>query len=226
MFDEPSMDFQFIEKLTHILDANLKDERFGVAELAKEIGLSRSQLHRKLRVISGKPTSHFIRNHRLHRAMEMLQNNVATAAEIAYKVGFSSPNYFSSSFKKLYGYPPGEVKFRNLKKNTTVSEESKISGLQILSKPSTAGVKSRTLLYSSIAILVLVSLAYLIYKRTISKVTVVNNNEKSIAVLPFKNFSGDSSMDPFCDGMTDEVIARLTTIESITKVISRTSVFQ
>ncbi len=103
MNSELSMDQALIGKLTKILEVNLDREHFGVKELAKEAGLSRSQLHRKLLSITGKSTSRFIRDYRLEKAMEMLQNNSATASEIAYRVGFSSPTYFNSCFHDYYG---------------------------------------------------------------------------------------------------------------------------
>ena len=120
MDNQQSIDEKFIEKLIEILETNLEKENFGVRQLADAAGVSRSQLHRKLKTINGKSTSQFIREFRLEKAMEMLQNNVATASEIAYKVGFSSPTYFNTSFNQYYGYPPGEAKFRNpLNKQTS-----------------------------------------------------------------------------------------------------------
>ncbi len=115
MNSELSMDQALIEKLTKILEVNLEREHFGVKEFTKEAGLSRSQLHRKLLSITGKSTSRFIRDYRLEKAMEMLQNNSATASEIAYRVGFNSPTYFNTCFHDYYGFPPGEVKFREPK---------------------------------------------------------------------------------------------------------------
>lgn len=94
------------------MEFNFENEKFGVLELASEIGLSRTQLHRKLQDTIDKSTSQFIREYRLEKAMIMLENDEATASEIAYRVGFSSPTYFSSSFHNFYGYPPGEVKHK------------------------------------------------------------------------------------------------------------------
>jgi len=90
----------------------MENEQFGVEELAQEVGMSRSQLHRKLQTLTGQSASQFIKQVRLERAMEMLQNEVGTASEIAYKVGFGSPTYFTKSFHDHFGFPPGEVKKR------------------------------------------------------------------------------------------------------------------
>jgi len=109
---ERSMDQVLIEKLTNILKVNFDKEGFGVKKLAKKAGLSRSKLHRKLHAIKGKSTSEFIREYKLKKALIMLQNNVATASEISYRVGFSSPQYFSKCFQDYYGYTPGEAKHK------------------------------------------------------------------------------------------------------------------
>lgn len=105
-----SKDKAFIKKLKKIIKANLEHDSFGVSELSAEIGLSRSQLHRRLKHITGKSSSQFIREYRLEKAMEMLKKKLLTASEIAYRVGFTSPTYFNTSFHNFYGYPPGEVK--------------------------------------------------------------------------------------------------------------------
>ena len=113
METELSLELKFIAKLNNIIDANLENEQFGVSKLSEEIGMSRSQLHRKLYSINGTSVSRFIREYRLKKAMEMLQKDVATASEIAYRVGFNSPTYFTTCFSEHYGYPPGEAKLRN-----------------------------------------------------------------------------------------------------------------
>ncbi|MGB5691650.1 MAG: AraC family transcriptional regulator, partial [Flavobacteriaceae bacterium] len=83
MINENPLEDKFIRKLSGILDMHLEDENFGIKELAKEVGLSRSQLHRRLKSISGKSTSLFIREYRLAKALEMLERKEATVSEIA-----------------------------------------------------------------------------------------------------------------------------------------------
>lgn len=103
---------QFIDRLTEVIESNFSDGSFGVSELAKEMGLSHSSLHRKLKSIAQQSISQFIRETRLKHAMELLQLQAGTVAEIAYGVGFGSTTYFSKCFHDFYGYPPGEVKKR------------------------------------------------------------------------------------------------------------------
>jgi AraC-like DNA-binding protein len=106
----PSSEKQFLDKISEIIENRIGDEKFGVDELSKEIGLSRSQLHRKLKAVSDQTTTEFIRNFRLQRATDLIKQNAGNMAEIAYQVGFSSQAYFTKSFTELFGCSPGEYK--------------------------------------------------------------------------------------------------------------------
>jgi AraC-like DNA-binding protein len=81
-----------------------------VEDLAKEIGMSRSQVHRKLRALTNKSATLYIKNYRLYRAAELLDSTTDTISEIAYQVGFSSQTYFSSSFRELHAKTPSEYR--------------------------------------------------------------------------------------------------------------------
>jgi DNA-binding response OmpR family regulator len=107
ILDNP-VDQSFLERFTHIVDKHLSDDTFGVEEMVNHIGMSRTQLHRKVKAITGESTSHLIRTIRLQRAVEMLKSNSLTINEIAYQVGFSSASYFTESFTKHFGHPPTE----------------------------------------------------------------------------------------------------------------------
>lgn len=103
-----SKDQQFLKKLTDIVIANLQNENFGVRELAMESGMSLYRLSRRLHSITTKTSNQFIREIRLKKAFDMLQEETYTVAEVAYKTGFGSPNYFHKCFHGYYGYPPGK----------------------------------------------------------------------------------------------------------------------
>lgn len=105
----PSADQKFLNRLNELILQHLDDEDFGVDQLGQEIGLSRTQLHRKLKAITGQSPGDCIRQTRLLRALALLQARVGTVAEVAYQVGFSSPNHFSTAFSKQFGYPPSAV---------------------------------------------------------------------------------------------------------------------
>ena len=87
-----SRDGAFLKKLTEAVRLDLENEHFGVAELSDAVAISRFQLHRKLKQLKGISVSQFIREVRLEEARKMLVADVGTVAEIAYRVGFSSPS--------------------------------------------------------------------------------------------------------------------------------------
>ena len=103
------MEHDFLKKITEIIEENLSDERFGVSELAREAGMSRSNLLRKVKSLTNLSVSLFIRQVRLKRAMEMLGDHSLNVSEVSYRVGFGSTSYFIKCFREHFGYPPGEV---------------------------------------------------------------------------------------------------------------------
>ena len=106
----PSSQKQFLERLTTIIEEGMGDENFGVEILGEQLGMSRSQIHRKLKAITNQSASEFIRNFRLQRAAELILQDAGNIAEIAYQVGFNSQAYFTRSFKDAFGCSPREYK--------------------------------------------------------------------------------------------------------------------
>tara|TARA_R110000868_G_scaffold320796_4_gene581762 strand:- start:10542 stop:13502 length:2961 start_codon:yes stop_codon:yes gene_type:complete len=104
-----SVDEAFLEKIIKVVEENMGDDQFGVEQLALAIGMSRSQLHRKLKALLGQAPTQFIRTFRLQRAHNLLKQNAATSSEIAFQVGFGSPSYFTKCFHEHYGYTPSEI---------------------------------------------------------------------------------------------------------------------
>jgi AraC-like DNA-binding protein len=80
---------------------------------ASEIGMSRMQLHRKLKGLTGLSATNFIRSQRLTMAAELLGKSGANISEIGYLVGFSDPSYFSKCFKETYHCTPTEFVARD-----------------------------------------------------------------------------------------------------------------
>ncbi len=105
-----SADERFLQRIQENLDENLGNDQFSVEELAAAVGMSRSQLHRKLTALIDQPPVEFIRNFRLRRAKEMLEAGTGNVSEIGYAVGFSSPAYFSKVFRDTFGMVPSEVR--------------------------------------------------------------------------------------------------------------------
>lgn len=110
---------EFLKKVSRKIEENISNEQFGVSELASSIGMSRSNLLRKIKKLTGLSASRFISQVRLEKAMEMLKKEDYTVSEVTFKVGFNSTSYFIKCFREHYGYPPGEVQ-----KHLPADEES------------------------------------------------------------------------------------------------------
>ena len=104
------VDSQFMEKLRRIAEQEIENEQFSIEDLARAMAMSRSQLHRKLSALTGQSAGEFLRNYRLDRAMELLRARAGNVSEIAWRVGFGNPKYFSTSFKERFGMSPSEVR--------------------------------------------------------------------------------------------------------------------
>lgn len=96
----------FLKKVKDYIEKQLDNSALGVEDIGAELGLSRSQLHRKVKALTDQPVSTFVRNYRLYRAKELLEGGAGNVTEIAFDVGFSSQTYFSKSFAELFGKSP------------------------------------------------------------------------------------------------------------------------
>jgi signal transduction histidine kinase/DNA-binding response OmpR family regulator len=105
----PSIEQVFLDKVRTTAEKHLDDAGYSTDQLAADIGLSRIQLHRKLKAVTGIAPGELIRVIRLQYAHDLLQRRTATVAEVAYQVGFSSPASFSASFSRHFGFPPKMV---------------------------------------------------------------------------------------------------------------------
>ncbi len=100
----------FLRKLNDLIEKNLDNSAYTVEDLARSLTISRVQLYRKVKAILGISVSDHINNMRLDKSKELLKKSELNISEIAYAVGFSSPNYFSTSFKNKFGVTPKEYK--------------------------------------------------------------------------------------------------------------------
>lgn len=100
----------FLIRLLELLEKNYSNDRYGIVEICREIGISRTQLHRKLIAITGQTASNFIRSFRLEKGRELLLKSDKTVQEIAYTIGFADANYFSKSFVAEYGITASELR--------------------------------------------------------------------------------------------------------------------
>ena len=102
-------DKQFLKQLHSIIQKNLSDSEFGVEDIGKQIGLSRVQLYRKVKAMTGSSVVDLLRKARLAKAKRLLESRSMSVSEVAYDVGFSAPSYFTKCFKDEFGMLPGEI---------------------------------------------------------------------------------------------------------------------
>ena len=103
-------DERFIERVKKVLDEKITEESFTVEDFSTDLHMSRMQLHRKLKALTGLSASEFLRTERLKLAASLLQNKELNINEVCYKVGFSSPSYFSKCFRETFGMLPTDYR--------------------------------------------------------------------------------------------------------------------
>ena len=100
----------FIKKIEEAILDHLDDDNFSIHHLSRDITLSRSQTHRKIKALTGMSTANYIRHVRLHKAKELLITTTYSISEIAYQVGFKTPTYFSRAYKDLFDESPSATR--------------------------------------------------------------------------------------------------------------------
>ncbi|NRB47280.1 MAG: helix-turn-helix domain-containing protein, partial [Saprospiraceae bacterium] len=199
----------FMQQAETIVLEHLAQEQFGVSELAQAMNMSRSNLLRKIKKQTGLSASQFIRQIRLQKGREMLQETSLTVSEISFEVGFASTSYFIKCFREHYGYPPGKLAKGELTEEITKSDPPKSYPWKYV-----AG--------AAVLVVLVIFLARSLGFKEDSTSPLVEI-EKSIAVLPFLNESSDSSNMYFINGLMEATLNNLQKIEDL-RVISRTSV--
>ena len=106
-------DAHFADKLQQILLQNLKDADFSMNDMAEQMHLGRTLFYRKVKGVTGYTPNEYLQIMRLKKGAELLNNDCLTVAEVAYKVGFNNPFYFSKCFKNLFGKTPTDYKKTN-----------------------------------------------------------------------------------------------------------------
>ena len=205
------MENDFLKKLESVLDEHLSEENFGVSELAEAVAMSRSNLLRKIKRLTGLSASQYIRNVRLARAKELLKDGSLNVSEVSYKVGFGSTSYFIKCFRELYGIPPGEMG-----KSGVLSDHNDI----IEKAPHPRKQQGFLVLMAAIILLVVVGVVYF---QMDDKQSTPVPPDKSIAVLPFKNDSNDTTNVYLINGLMEATLDNLQKIKDL-RVVSRTTV--
>lgn len=197
---------EFLQKVIAIIEENLSDEHFEVPDLANQLNMSRSNLLRKVKSLSGLSVSVFIRQVRLHHAKRLLKDESLTISEVSYQVGFNSTSYFTKCFRETFGYPPGEEKSQPIdivSSQVPVIKQKRLKGVVL----------------AVIGALIATFFVIFFTKESPSLVEL----DKSIAVLPFKNDSDDSSNVYIINGLMETILDNLHKIEDL-DVTSRTTV--
>jgi signal transduction histidine kinase/ligand-binding sensor domain-containing protein/DNA-binding response OmpR family regulator len=112
-----SADEKLLKTIVRYLEENLTNSQLSVESLSKEMGMSRSSLYNKLLELTGQTPVEYIRSYRLDKAAALMEKSDMTIAEIAYQVGFSTPNYFAKSFRNKFNMLPSEFVAQKRKGN-------------------------------------------------------------------------------------------------------------
>jgi len=197
------LDKDFIDSVHKIVINHITDEKFGVANIASLLGLSTSQILRKVKAKTGKTVNQYIRELRLTKASKLIKETDLTIAEIAYKVGFGSASYFNKVFRKYYGITPGEYK--------TQKEEDPENKIDIV--PKQKKPKFQKKIVFSILIIAILIISYVVIDKLLYQK--INDQPPSIAVLPFKNISNETENQYLADGMWDDLLNHLSSIKGL-----------
>ena len=104
-----SVDEKFLTKLLKAVEDNMADSDFSVEMLCELVGMSRANIHKKLKHLVNQSATEFINSIRLKRAAQLIKQNAGNISEIAYDVGFNNLSYFSRAFKNHFGITPTEM---------------------------------------------------------------------------------------------------------------------
>lgn len=201
----------FHDRINEVIDSNLTNEQFGVSELAKELNISRSSLHRKVKQATGITVSQLICRIRLEKASKILLEETATISEVAFDCGFHSVSYFTKCFKDFYGIAPGQYKKNEAGK--TLRAEKKRAGKRY-SKGFTV------IILASVVLLFIIfgSVFNVYFNRSDEK----NSGNKSISIYPFTFVGEDPEKQYLAYGIGEAILHHLSKIKDL-QVVSHSS---
>ena len=104
-----TIDEIFLDKVMQTVETYLGDADFSMEKFGLEVGVSRMQLHRKLKALTGESPGDFLRTTRLKRAKQLLESRAGYVSEVAYEVGFNNLSYFSKCYREQFGMAPNEA---------------------------------------------------------------------------------------------------------------------
>ena len=105
-----NLDEEWLENAMKIVKENLSNEKFSTDDFARSMLMSRTSLYMKMKALTGEGVKEFVRRIRLNTAAELIKQDEYSISEISFMVGFATPSYFTTSFKKYFGCLPTEYK--------------------------------------------------------------------------------------------------------------------
>ncbi len=206
----------FLNKLNQTVEENHSDEQFGVTQLARKLGISRSSLHRRLRSLTNKTVSQYIRDFRMKKALGLLNQSSLTVSEIAFKVGFGSVTYFNKCFQDFFGKTPTEARHQGL----TWSEALPAEAHEALTGEESRNPSSRKVLFGSLWVVLLILTGWSLSK--LFEDDAVKGN--TITVLPIRDDSSDQENSYILQGLREEILNNLkafSTMEVVSIIASQ-----
>ncbi|MCF8222356.1 MAG: helix-turn-helix domain-containing protein [Bacteroidales bacterium] len=197
----------FLHQLTELVEANLTNDQFNVTDLAHQMGMSRSNLHRKVKQACNMSVSKFICRVRIEKAKELLLNQDLNVSEAAFESGFHSVSYFTKCFRDHLGISPGEFKRTSLFKKHNKGK--------VLSRTAKLHKKYSVILLSILLILAVGFIGVVIFRST-EHITV----PKSVAIYPFTYISSDSANKHMALGMKEAIHHHLSKFDDL-RVLSK-----
>lgn len=230
-----------IEKINRIIDDHFDQPEFGIDNICRELGVSRSQLYRQVKEYTQLSISLYIRKRKMIKAAELLRSSPMKTSEISYLLGIDSPQSFSKYFAQEFGASPTAYRRQRAEESANTPEE-KTTIVSFIAPPDntptentpnkdipprkrSAGVSRQIRLSAWFLLLLLVAscAVFLIKKPEVVPTAEPDTAlfENSIAVMPFKNL-GPETTDYLCVGVRDQIHGSLALIDKL-KVISTSS---
>lgn len=230
-----------IERVNKIIDDNFDQPDFGIDDICRELGISRSQLYRQVKEYSQLSISLYIRKRKMIKAAELLRSSKLKTSEISYLIGIDSPQSFSKYFAQEFGVSPTIYRRQEINDTEPLTEETIEEPLALADlveedlpetpiqeknpAPTQPATVSRSIWLAAFVLLVLIASGAVFWFRQtgIVPTAVIDAPifENSIAVMPFKNL-GSKKTDYLCVGVRDEIHGSLALMDKL-KVIATSS---
>jgi AraC-like DNA-binding protein/tetratricopeptide (TPR) repeat protein len=207
------MQQDFRSRLYGAIESNLENPDFGADQLSHILGMSHSKLLRNVRNLTGKSITQLIREIRLEKARELIQEHGVNVSEAAFKTGFNSAAYFSTRFHEFYGYPPGEII-----KNQYHGHEPGPAAMPATPGKKRMPLRRMILIGSGLLVLGILIISIFIALTGNARQLLdqrIATQERTIAILPFENLSQDTITGIMCNFFRAELQTLMTRMDQL-----------